>query len=592
MTQPPDISWIHPGLILILGAWVLPLLRGRVKKVVMLLLPLTALAVCLALETGTYGVVSYLGFNLVFGRVDQLSLVFSYVFSIMAFLGMVYALHVDDDRQHVSALIYAGSALGVTFAGDLLSVSVFWELMAVSSVVLVWRGRDKTSWGAGFRYLLVHVLGGLLLLAGIGLHWGETYSIEFTDMAPYAGGAAWTLILLAFLINAAVPPLGAWLPDAYPEASVTGAVFMTAFTTKSAVYALIRGFPGAEVLIWLGAIMAIYGVVYAVLENDARRLLAYHIISQVGYMVCGVGIGTALALNGASAHAFAHILYKALLFMGAGAVLQVTGLRRLNKMGGLYKTMPVTLSLYMVGAFAISAVPLFSGFVSKSMVVSAAGDAHLTLVFLMLTLASAGTFLHTGLKLPYYMFFGEDSGLRAKEPPANMLIAMALAAAACILIGVFPALLYRALPYPAEYVPYTLQHVTSTLGILAFTAWGFFLLLRHLDPEPKISLDTDWFYRRGAAVFQPFIEGPLVRLESGWVGEFYEFVMRRPVLAAAAALRRFDTLVVDSAALGLGRLTEVSSQVLKTTVSGNAQHYGLLMVAGVLALFILAMILR
>ena len=584
------LEWVHPGLMLILGAWVLPFLKGRLRSLAMLLLPAAALALCLRMTPGTYGEVSFLGQDLVFGRVDQLSLVFSYVFSIMALLGMVYALHVKDNGQHVAALTYVGGALGVTFAGDLLSLAVFWELMAISSVLLVWQRRESAALAAGFRYLLVHVFGGLLLLAGIGLHWSQTGSIAFQDMGAFSGGLAWTLILVAFLINAAVPPLGAWLPDTYPEATVTGAVFMTAFTTKSAVYVLIRGFAGTELLVWLGAIMAVYGVVYAVLENDARRLLAYHIVSQVGYMVCGVGIGTALALNGATAHAFAHILYKGLLFMGAGAVLEVTRLRKLSDMGGLYKTMPITLSLYMVGAFAISAVPLFSGFVSKSMVISAAGEAHLGLVFLLLTLASAGTFLHTGLKLPYYMFFAKDSGVRGQEPPRNMLVAMGLAAAACVLIGVFPGLLYQHLPNPVDYAPYTLQHLTSTVGMLGFTALGFFLLLKHLDPEPKISLDTDWFYRRGSAACMTLVQGPLARLESGFVGEIYEFVMRRPVLGAASFLRKLDTRVVDYAAVGVGRLTQGLSQVLKTTVSGNVQHYGLIMAAAVLALLALVVI--
>ena len=582
-------EWVHPGLLLILGAWVLVFLKGRVKRVVMLALPAAALVNCLLMTPGTYGVARFLGQDLVFGRVDSLSLVFSYVFSLMAFLGMVYALHVEDDAQHVTALTYAGGALGVTFAGDFLSLYIFWELMAVSSALLVWRRREASAVAAGFRYLLVHVVGGLILLAGIVLHWSETGSLAFGDMGAASGGA-WALILVAFLLNAAVPPLGAWLPDAYPEATVTGAVFMTAFTTKSAVYVLIRGFAGTELLVWLGAAMAVYGVVYAVLENDARRLLAYHIISQVGYMVCGVGIGTALAINGTTAHAFAHILYKALLFMGAGAVLQVTGLRRLSDMGGLYKTMPVTLGLYMVGAFAISAVPLFSGFVSKSMVVSAAGEEHLALVFLLLTLASAGTFLHTGLKLPYYMFFGKDSGVRAQEPPRNMLVAMGLAAVACILIGVFPDLLYRHLPYALVYVPYTLAHVTNTLGMLGFTALGFFLLLKQLDPERTISLDTDWFYRRGSAGLVALVQSPLARLEYGFVGEIYEFVIRRPVLGAADLLRKVDSLVVDSAFIGVGRSTQTLSQVLKTAVSGHTQHYGLIMAAGILVLFAVAML--
>jgi len=574
-------EWLHPGFLLIGGAWLLPLLRGQAKRIVMVLLPAAALVTCILMEPGTYGEVRFLGQELVFGRVDRLSLVFSYVFALLALLGMVYALHVDDDAQHVAALTYAGGALGVTFAGDLLSLFLFWELMAVSAALLVWLRRQPSAVAAGFRYLLIHVFGGLCLLGGIVLYWSQTGSLTFQDMSPYAGSAAFGLILLAFLLNAAVPPLGAWLPDAYPEATATAAVFLTAFTTKSAIYALIRGFAGTEILVWWGAAMAVYGVVYAVLENDARRLLAYHIISQVGYMVCGVGIGTALALNGAAAHAFAHILYKGLLFMGAGAVLQVTGLRKLSDMGGLYKTMPLTFALYMVGAFAISAVPLFSGFVSKSMVVSSAGETHRAAIFLLLTLASAGTFLHTGLKLPYYMFFGTDRRLPSHEPPSNMLVAMGIAAAACVLIGVVPALLYAYLPYPVDYAPYTARHITATLGLLAFTALGFFLLLKHLDPEPIITLDTDWFYRRGSSAVLAFSRGVLVRVEDR-VGQMYDGIMRWPVLGAAALLREIDLRGLDAIVVGVGHLTQAVGQRLSVAVSGHAQHYGLIMAAGVL----------
>ena len=519
----PD--WVHPGLVLIVGAWLVPLLKGQAKRVAMIAVPAVALVDCILLQPGTYGVVRFIGQDLVFGRVDRLSLAFAYVFALMAVVGMVYALHVQDDAQHVTALTYAGSALGITFAGDFLSLFLFWELAAVSAAFLVWLQRDRAAVAAGFRYLLVHVFGGLCLLGGMVLYWSQSGSLAFDDMSAHAGTAAFALILIAFLLNAAVPPLGAWLPDAYPEATVTGAVFLTAFTTKSAVYALIRGFPGTELLVWLGAVMAVYGVVYAVLENDARRLLAYHIISQVGYMVCGVGLGTELALNGTTAHAFSHILYKALLFMGAGAVLEVTGRRKLSEMGGLYKTMPVTMYLYMIGAFAISAVPLFSGFVSKSMVVSAAGESHQAAIFLTLTLASAGTFLHTGLKLPYYMFFGKDRELRAHEPPSNMLVGMGLAAAACVLIGVFPSMLYAQLPYAVEYAPYSARHVLATLGLLSFTALGFFVLLEHLDPEPKISLDTDWFYRRGLSPAMVYAFFALARIES-FLGTNYEGLIR------------------------------------------------------------------
>jgi len=584
-----NVSWVHPGFVLILGAWLVPFLKGATKRWFLVGLPAAGLVACFLMTPGTYGVVRFVGQEVVFGRVDPLSLVFCYVFALMALVGMIYALHVEDDAQHMAALTYAGSALGATLAGDFLSLFLFWELMAVSAALIVWLRRKPEAGAAGFRYLLVHVFGGLCLLGGIVLHWSQTGSLAFSDMSPYAGSAAFTLILIAFLLNAAVPPLGAWLPDAYPEATVTGAVFLTAFTTKSAVYTLIRGFAGTEVLMWWGAGMAVYGVVYAVLENDARRLLAYHIISQVGYMVCGVGIGTALALNGSSAHAFAHILYKAVLFMGAGAVLQMTGLRKLSDMGGLYKTMPITLGLYMVGAFAISAVPLFSGFVSKSMVVSAAGESHHAGIFLALTLASAGTFLHTGLKLPWYMFFGEDRGLKApigKEPPKNMLVAMGIAATACVLIGVFPSLLYRHLPFAADYIPYTPRHVVATLGLLGFTALGFFLLLKQLDPEPTVSLDTDWFYRRGLTATLPLVEGALGRVD-GVVAQASDWVVRQ-ALATGEWLRDLDDRVVDAATVGLGKLTLAFGRDLRLVADGNAQHYGLLMAAGALAALAIA----
>jgi multicomponent Na+:H+ antiporter subunit D len=511
------------------------------------------------------------------------------VFAIVALVGMVYALHVDDNAQHIAALTYAGAALGAAFAGDFLTLFLFWELMAVSAAILVWLRREPRAVAAGFRYILVHVFGGLCLLGGIVLHWSETGSLAFGDLSPYSGSPAFALILVAFLVNAAVPPLGAWLPDAYPEATATGAIFLTAFTTKSAVYALIRGYAGTELLVWLGAIMAVYGVVYAVLENDARRLLAYHIVSQVGYMVCGVGIGTTLALNGAAAHAFAHILYKALLFMGAGAVLHVTGLRRLSDMGGLYKTMPLTLALYMVGAFAISAVPLFSGFVSKAMVVSAAAESHRPAIFLLLTLASSGTFLHTGLKLPYYMFFGTDRGLRGHEPPANMLAAMGVAAVACVLIGVFPTLLYSYLPYAADYAPYTVRHVTATLGLLGFTALGFFVMLKHLDPEPILSLDTDWFYRRGGTALQTLTEGGIARAEE-FVARISDAVMQWQVLRVAAQISRLDVRVIDGTVDGVGQVTQALSRGLTIAVSGHAQYYALIMAVGVLIAIALAVL--
>ncbi|MEN2994065.1 MAG: Na(+)/H(+) antiporter subunit D [Thermodesulfovibrio sp.] len=570
---------IHPGLLLILGSFLIPFLKGKLKQFYLVLIPTFALLICVNLNPGLYGVLNFLGLDITILKIDKLSLVFSYVFCIMGIIGMIYALHVKDDLQHIAAFIYIGSSLGVVFAGDLVVLYVFWELMAFSASVLVFARRTKESIASGYRYILVHIVSGLFLLGGIVIHATQTGSIAFTSMMPYEGSISFYLILISFLINAAVPPFGAWLPDAYPSATVTGAIFMTAYTTKSAVYVLIRGFPGAEILIWLGAIMAVYGVVYAVLENDSRRLLAYHIISQVGYMVCGVGIGTEMALNGATAHAFSHILYKGLLFMGAGAVLYMTGKSKLNELGGIYKTMPLTMVLYMIGGFSISGVPLFSGFVSKSVTVSAVAEAHMSIPYLMLLLASSGTFLHTGLKLPYYMFFWKDSGIRTKEPPSNMIVAMVIASLLCIFIGIFPNTLYSILPYPINYEPYTLHHIISTLGILSFTALGFFMLLSHLDPEPKISLDTDWFYRKGAKLGVKFLNVVIVPAEYRFINLLWKRIMDGFIIPFGLKIDKFENLKVSSIPEFFGNLSKVLSDSLAVFHTGKIQDYAIYMLS-------------
>ena len=521
------MAWFHPGLIYIAGAPFIPLLKGRLRKAYLLLLPCLAFVNLLFMSKGVFlsngktWSLSFLDYNLVLGRIDPLSLVFAYVFVIASFCMILFALHIEEQGQHVAAYLYVGSTLGVVFAGDLITLFFFWEIMAWSALLLIWYRKTTKAYAAGFRYILVHFFGGTCFLAGILIYVHTTGSIAFDafrwEAGWSSGNLACSLILIAFLINAAVPPFHAWLADAYPEATVTGAVFLTAFTTKSAVYVLIRGFPGVELLTWLGAIMAVYGVVFAVLENDIRRLLAYHIISQVGYMVSGVGMGVMgtaageMALNGATAHAFCHILYKELLFMGAGAVLAVTGKSKLTELGGLYKSMPITFHLYMVGAYSISGFPLFNGFVSKTMVVEASGMWQMPVIWLMLEGAAIGTFLHTGLKLPWGVWFAKDRPVcEAKEPPLNMLIAMGITAFLCTLIGVYPKILYDILPYPVHYEPYSPVLVVGMSQLLLFTFVAFWLLRKMLYGEPTISLDLDWFYRMAGRKVMWFCQEPLM----------------------------------------------------------------------------------
>jgi multicomponent Na+:H+ antiporter subunit D len=489
-------EWLHPAGPYLLGAALVPLLPPAGRRALGVLAPALAVGLVVARPDALVVRGVLLGQELVWLRVDALGRVFALVFALVGGLGALYAWATPRPRLLAAAFVAAAAAVGVALAGDWLTLYVWWEALAVASFVLVVDGGHARARGAALRYLLVHAAGGACLLAGIALHLANGGS---PALGPLASEASAALVLLGFAVNAAIPPLNAWLTDAYPESSPAGAVFLSAFATKVGVYALARVFPGAELLVWLGVTMALYGVVFAVLENDIRRLLGYHIVSQVGYMVTGVGLGTPLAVSGTAAHAFSHILYKALLFMGAGAVVHATGRRRLTELGGLGPAMPGTCLLYMVGAFAISGAPLLNGFVSKSLVVAAAQAEHRWVVEWLLMLASVGTFLHTGLKLPYFTFAGPDRGLAPARVPGSMLAAMSLTAALCFVTGIAPGLLYAWLPYPVAYQPYSAGHALEALSILAGTALGFAWLRDQLGGEPTVTLDTDQLYRRPAA---------------------------------------------------------------------------------------------
>jgi multicomponent Na+:H+ antiporter subunit D len=499
------IEALPPGLVLILGALAIPLLPKRAQPFAAVLLPALGLVQLLLLAPGESHQLRLFDLELTVVRVDRLSLVFGYIFCLAAFLAAVYALHVKDTLQHVAAMVYVGAAVGAVFAGDLVTLFVYWELTAVSSVFLVWASRTEAAYRSGMRYLVIQVGSGVLLLAGVILHASATGSIAFGQLIGDDGqlataGPGVLLIFLAFGVKSAFPFLHNWLQDAYPNGTVTGTVFLSAFTTKLAIYALARGFPGTEILVPMGVVMTLFPVFYAVIENDLRKVLAYSLNNQLGYMVVGIGIGTALSLNGTVSHAFAHILYKALLFMTMGAVLHRTGTIKATELGGLYKSMPVTTVCCLIAAASISGFPFFSGFVTKSMVIAEVEHLHLTWIFLGLLVASAGVMEHSGIKIPYFAFFGHDSGIRVKEAPWNMLAAMVASAALCLAIGLWPAPLYSLLPFPvADYEPYTAAHVLTTFRLLVFAILAFAVLVRTGIYPPEragVNLDFDWSYRR------------------------------------------------------------------------------------------------
>ena len=508
---------VPPAIIYIIGAALLPLLgKGKVRTIYLIALAVLGLIGVAVLTPQTSWVFPVLqGLDLTFLQVDSLSLIMGYIFAIIGAAAIIYSLGiVKENGELVCGLLYLGSAMGAVFAGDFFTLYIFWEIMAFSSLGLIWYSRTERATNAGMRYILFHLLGGCALLGGIIIHYMNTGSIA---VGPVESGIGYFLLLAGIGVNTAFISLHSWLPDSYPKATLAGAVFMCVFTTKTGVYVLARTYPGVEAVAYMGGVMCLYGVAFALMQNDVRKLLSYHIVSQVGYMVAGIGIGTYIGINGGIAHVFNHILYKALLFMCMGAVIYSTGRHNLTELGGLAKKMPITMVTCMIAAFSISGVPGFNGYVSKGMVVHAAELEGMHILTIILIIGSVGTFL-SFLKLTYFTFFKKNDEIEAKEAPLPMLIAMSAVAFLCVAIGVYPKMLYEILPYPAvalHYHAYGLAHTIGTLELLIMTAVGFVVLLAVFSPHERITYDIDHLYRKAGRRFIWLCEQPLVTVADG-----------------------------------------------------------------------------
>lgn len=510
-----------PGLSLIAAAALAPLLPHTLRQLWMLGAIGVSAWLCWGIAPGVHlttslATTSVVGLDLILVRAEAITKPFALVFHIAAALNVIYAMHETSRLTASAGLAYAGAAIAALFAGDFVTLFIYWELTAFTSVLLILVGGTARGLAAAMRYLLMQVSSGVVLLAGAALLWrsGIGVNVQSLDATSLAG----VLILLAFGIKAAFPFLNGWLQDAYPEASITGTVILSAFTTKLAIYMLALCFRGLEWLIWIGAVMTVFPVFFAVIENDLRRVLAFSLNNQLGFMVVGIGVGTELAINGTVAHAFAHIIYKSLLFMSMGAVLLRTGTAKASELGGLWRQMPLTTVFCIIGAVSISSFPLFSGFVTKSLTIGSVASQGYFWVWMALIFASAGVLEHSGIKIPYFAFFGHDRKFAVKEAPLNMLIAMGFAAALCVIIGIAPQLLYALLPYEVTYKMWDAGHVLGELQLLVFAMLAFvFLMVRGLYP-PEIDstvLNTDWFLRRAIPRITMAVIRPMLAL---WFG--------------------------------------------------------------------------
>ena len=455
---------------------------------------------------GSHLATEFLGFAVVLLNVDQFSAMMGLVIGFLATAAVVYAYSSDAPRWLTSfALLYVASTVGTVYAGDWLTVIFFWELMAVTSTLLVWQyGGEAVR--AGYRYAIVHGIGGTILLGAVVVHFAEVGSFLFAAETGIHATAA-VLAAIGIGINCGFIFLHTWIPDTYPRPHIAASVFLSVFTTKTAVYVMYRAFPdGGWWLAYLGGFMAVYGVFFALLQYDPRRLLSYHIQAQVGYMLAGIGLATLggewgqFAVAGGFAHLFNNVLYKSLLFMVCGVIIYRTGSNYIKEMGGLWKVMPVAFLIYLVGAASITAVPGFNGYVSKGMVLDATEQFSnypllfgYDLLWWLLMIGAVGTFM-SFIKLGYYIFFhGEASPDHRRLADARPLqtVGMSMAGVACVVLGVVYTAQLDLLPFadvanelsnPYSYYldPLQFGHIEKAVVLMTAGFVGFFSLKRPL----------------------------------------------------------------------------------------------------------------
>lgn len=513
---------LHPGLLLIAAGLLMFILPQKARGQVAIAASAAALAAMILLGENAelnYRFTAELTLQLL--CVDKLSWAFGLIFCVIAVIASIYSLGdrkrlregQGTDRQgcceRAAALIYAGCSISVVFAGDWISLICFWEGMAIASCYLVFAGGSRKAVRASYRYLVMHLFGGNLLLAGA-MFIMIRQGMELHTLTGGNGPGYW-LVLLGVCINAGIPPFHTWIADAYPESTPSGTVYMGSYTTKAAIYALIRLFAGTEWLVLVGAVMAVFAACMALIENDLRRLLSYHIVSQLGMMAAALGTGEAAGIDGATLHAAFNILYKGVLLMGAGAVMTATGKTKITQLGGLGRKMPVTSVCFLMASLSIAGMPFLNGFASKALIMEALHD--FPLAYWLVMLAGVGTWLSITLKINYFVFFGKkfvEEMHRGHQPadfckkvPAAMEIAMILGTVLCVVTGLMPEPFYEMMPNGTLVHPFTAEHIFEYIGLFIGATVPFVLLLPKMAPHDLLSLDFDWVYRKGL--------GPLLR---------------------------------------------------------------------------------
>lgn len=508
--------FLHPGIVLILTGAVIALLPKAASRYLLPLGALAALAALLGTDKSLSIETPFAGeLKLSLFVCDEISWFFGLVFAVIGVIGSVYSMDKGRRGEKAASAVYAGSALMTVFAGNMLTFIIFWEVMAAASIYMVFKGNGPDARRSSYRYMVMHLFGGNMLLAGVMLlPAGITAAVgPVTD----TDSLAYWLMFIGIGVNCALPPFHTWVADSYPQATPESQLFMGSYTTKVAVYAMIRFFAGTEWLVIFAAVTAVLAACMALIENDLRKLLSYHIVSQVAMMVAGLAAGGDVGAAGAAMHAAFNILYKGVLLMAAGNIFTALGLRYITDMGGLARKMPVTAACTFIASFAIAGVPYFSGFASKALIMDALHAGGFNMSYILVTMAGVGTWLSITMKINYFVFIkkperelpaGDAPGrvpsddmpgsARASASPGRVpackVLAMAAATVLVVITGIRPEICYDMLSMDPSHL-FAADHVLEYIGLFAGATVPFVLLRTFMAPHEGINLDVDRFYR-------------------------------------------------------------------------------------------------
>lgn len=437
--------------------WV-PDVLGNITTFILLLLSLMTLNKEYVYHIG--------GWKAPFGIVlvlDGLSCLLLIIINLIGFMASLFSIEYLEKRftsklrYYSLFLLMIGGMNGTVLSGDLFNLFVFMEIASIASYALVGFGCEARELEASFKYLVMGNVGSLFVLYAVALIYGKTGSLNIADVSRILLNTqtdnlisfAFVLILSGFMIKAAVVPFHSWLPDAHPSAPSPISAMLSGVVIKAlGVYVIIRlvfnlfGFNQiiSNILVYMGVISMIVGVCLALLQMDLKRLLAYHSISQMGYVFTGIGLGTPLGILGGIFHLFNHSIFKSLLFLNAGSIEYETETRDLNKMGLLYKKMPVTSFSTIVSSFSISGIPPFNGFWSKLIIILAAIKAGRPVIALWAVIGSILT-LSSFTKVCRYSIFGKgekwekEKWEKIKEVPEFMIVPLIILSILCIFTG-------------------------------------------------------------------------------------------------------------------------------------------------------------